>query len=531
MPRAIKTGYAAYCTAAAAVFKDLFEGTAKKKEELFVAELFGLDRFESSADRRNRGWGLSKSSSGRSNRLKVFVRQWLDDEQAEEAARLESIVADTGDRIKSIKLVSDWIEKKSDLILQIARVTISPGVDEQTYNEQTKELIQSIGSIIEQVKEIRSENEEELTPAHLQLLSNIIDRVDALYDQIVQIDEIIKQDGDASAVNRGWLAFGQDVNSLGKWLEGERAPLPGEKNRASKRLNEILNREENADLALSRCVDAMMEEGSSCLWIALTVKGPSEFAVQFSSHVVPAIEEGFVKENYPQGQIRLFENEMNNTVVDLTVGTPRSEQDFKDFLYMLVKSLIFGPDFDHQHKGTVWNESGLFRESDLEDLAGDKIAISQRFNSDGSILGNTAVFHSGEIVFLGRSDAVEDYEKKLTEVLSEEEAADLGLQSKSKQVFPIPEANEGVSILHGMIVCDDGVWRYWDFSRFGTRLICEGRGKESIRTYIHHDVNELEPGCTLHLGAEERVDGEQLFTKAATLKVSFYIDYDMISAM
>ena len=278
--------------------------------------------------------------------------------------------------------------------------------------------------------------------------------------------------------------------------------------------------------AVSACVDTMLATENSLLWHAMH-KDKYCFANSFCADVVPAIEEGFHAEAYPEERVDNFRRQMDDYINQLAGARDDSVEQFREFLITLVSSLVYGPECAGAGATTGWEETF---EPTISEPNGMQILLTQLFTEDGRYLGKARLFNSDDIIFMGRSGNLEEYEEKCKAVLDEEGDAESILKDRVPRLFTIAEDHGQVSNLHGAIYCEDGTWRYLDFSRFGTRIVGRGKGESILSGHYNNQYRELMAGNTLYLGALPNDVGDtRLYRKAAAVKLSFFLDEYAVS--
>lgn len=282
--------------------------------------------------------------------------------------------------------------------------------------------------------------------------------------------------------------------------------------------------------AVANCVNAMMAEETSLLWHAF-VTHRYGFANDFSILVVPAIEEGFRAENYPAIQIASFRAQVDDWMNRLTsksasLAPAELKLLFEQFLTTLVSALVYGPEYEQVGAATVWEDAFSL---EIPEPLGRQIMLTQPFTPDGRFLGKAERYGSSDVIFLGRSGTLKEYQDKLLSFVAEDGEDESILESKTLHVFHIAEEHGQVSHVHGVVFCEDDAWRYLDFSKYGTRLVGTSKDGNTGASQFHNAYRELEAGSVLFLGARESDHDElRLFRKAAAIKLSFFLDEDNV---
>lgn len=546
-----RTGFEGYCESAGSAFGALLStfpsGGAGVDDKAtpslpdtpkvgFGAELFGVERFFTSATMRATTWRLKASVSGRENRYSVFHGVWVGKGKLEEAESL----AVRGDLAK----------------IPIALIKDVRGWRKEQRGRAAAALNTDAGNVA-------------LSEVYRSALRELADAADALSDSLRKrekgaVEELKKRyrpvfEAQAGPFD-GWGAvLGRQRESLGEWLSSfaasRREPLlrsPSQQELRSalqraiddlddfeRRLSDL--RRESArtqrELAESRrklierfpeeavgnCVDSLLEDDASLLWLALESMGPRRFHVEFGTKVVPAIERGFRAEQYPEARIRGFVREMDQATADLTIGSKSSRGRYREFLTVLVRSLVYGPDSRSLGEGTDWEEDPMVD----PDPAGRKIVLTQLLSPDSRLMGRVDVFTSDDIIFLGRQSDVELFRSRCAELMPTEVSEEGMLEGRDLRVFAIGDAHAQVSRLHGVIMCDEGAWRYRDFSSYGTRLVGRGKDGGQMDVWFRDEFRELEAGALLLLGAQADDGGEdRLYRSATAVRFSICVDED-----
>ena len=526
MPRLIRTGYAGYCTAAARTFGAHVDDP--DLETSFIAELFGKDRITADPTTRHRAWELRDSKNGRRNRRTIFQNTWLDKARRQSIYATSLAVDRLQGQIETVGAVEKWLKKQVDRIdrcLATRRVQ----ADAAAYRTAVKDLLREIESIKGTLAQIAAP-EKKLPKEHLLMIRDIAVDLATLRGGADELNQPALSAADLKAglklIEDSYLEpFEGKLSALKQALSGERLPLM---EKLDKESDEAVCRDE----AIENCVNAMMDDDSSLLWFILGAVGHTEFAQAFSVYVLPSIDEGFRAENYAKERIDGFHREIINALNTLETGTPGAKDHFRAFLTSLLTGLIYGPTSTGISQGTSYDDGYRpMDDNDLRGFIGDQIVLSHQLSPDGGLVGNTVTYDASTLIFIGRCGSSEVFLEALPELLPEDEYQALDLATKHPAVFSLPWAHTQVSNFHGMIVCEEGSWRYIDFSRYGTRLV--GRGKDAglLDSWFNHKTRELEPGQVLYLGAAENDRNARLYFRAAALKVSFHLDTDTVAAV
>lgn len=245
----------------------------------------------------------------------------------------------------------------------------------------------------------------------------------------------------------------------------------------------------------------------------------------FTRRIIPAITDGLECERYASVAIEGFARKLEDLAQQLTVGEDGEEDgerldQFREFLTVLVAGIIYGPDHPLVVAGTPYPTEHFdpyFGES--YEPQGTDIRLTQVFDERGCSAGYSELFHSGQVVFVGRSTDAEEYMARCRDMFEGVPATLEVLDSCEKSVFPVASTHASVSGLHGMLLCEEGVWRLYDLgSTNGT----------SVRGLVAQDVapggvRNVQPGDFLSFGAPANANDANVYWDAVTLMLARHV--------
>ncbi len=288
--------------------------------------------------------------------------------------------------------------------------------------------------------------------------------------------------------------------------------------------------------ALERCVQRVVDlcqddEAEAASYLASLV-GIREFPVKFFTNVVPAIESGLRSERYRPSDIQRFVQTLNSLIYlahrRLNDGDLSSEEHpFRRFATTLFAGLVFGPNsrlaLGLQDETTQAEAESEF---DADDFGGyDRcentvIRLTQIFDERGAHTGYSELYRPSQVIFFGRNSEVEGYVTRCSELFSDNSDVSVAIKNREHVVYPTV-LHPAISRWHGMLLCEDDTWRYYDLASTNGSSIVTADGVSPVQTLI-----EVRPGDQLRVGASENVDvmDTNAYEDAATLFVSFHVD-------
>lgn len=549
MPDDITTGFAAYCVAVAAAFPDVSAEYVKDNESIDEglrqdgksevstsghrervtpeiccgAELFGFERFLSDASTRHRAWGLRGTYRGVSNRFTIFQDLWLNPSSKDQIRSVKDGINEINIQLGCINAVARLVREQSKAI---DRLFQRSDADSAKYKSTVLELAKGTEKVLCELNKRKSQYGSGCPQLYSGLLQQLCEWIG---EQHATLMSLYTKDVLLSELKKTLKTFDSEAyRYIRIHLRQPKKDLIAEKGLLTAWQTQPSNRDVWRKESVDNCVNEIVDGNTSILWKALQEVGAEQFRDVFSTKVTPAIEEGFNVEGYSPARISAFRTKLDTAAGYLNVGESSSSvRRYREFITVLVDSLVYGPEGDRQSIGTK-REEGFepIDEGVLETSVGNRVVVSQRLSSDGSLMGKTAIFGPNDVVFFGRQDSVESYVEKCKEFMSPEVFS--ALCTKKLTVFPLAEVHGQVSNLHSMMVFENGGWLYRDFSRFGTRLVGKGKDGDKLDIFFTDKPHEIRAGNVLYLGAGKQDKGQKLFFKAAAIKVSTFLDLDSI---
>ncbi|MDO4805721.1 MAG: FHA domain-containing protein [Coriobacteriales bacterium] len=288
--------------------------------------------------------------------------------------------------------------------------------------------------------------------------------------------------------------------------------------------------------AIERCVQRVVDlyendEAANVSYLALLV-GIEDFPVRFFTSVVPAIESGLRSERHRPSDIQRYIQTLNGLIYmahrRLSDGDLNSvDHPFREFATALFAGLVFGPN-DRLALGL--NEDTTQTETDsgfggagFDGYDGRESAIirlTQVFDARGAHTGYSELFRPSQVVFFGRSPEIDKYLARCRELFADDSETIATVDDREPVVFPTV-LHPAVGRWHGMLLCEDDTWRYYDLASTNGSSIVTADGITPVQTLI-----ELRPGDYLRVGASANVDvlDTNAYEDAATLFVSSHVD-------
>lgn len=333
------------------------------------------------------------------------------------------------------------------------------------------------------------------------------------------------------------FAMNQEVTCEGEGPEDEYRTIPAH-SRYREMLRECRDAQELEQVAIGqcegdaieRCVQRVIDlyqddEAAEVSYLSLLV-GVEDFPVQFFSVVVPSIESGLRSERYRPSDIQRFVQTLNGLVYMahkcLLAGDAEDDiRPFREFATTLFAGLIYGPNSRlalglQEATPTIASGElvGYYREE------GTTIRLTQVFDDRGAHTGYSELFRPAQVVFFGRSNEAERYLERCDALLSDDPETVALVRSREPVVFPTV-LHPAVGRWHGMLLCEDDTWRYYDLDSTNGSSIVSGEDVASVDPLI-----EVRAGDYLRIGASANVDvrDANAYEDAATLHISSHVD-------
>lgn len=243
--------------------------------------------------------------------------------------------------------------------------------------------------------------------------------------------------------------------------------------------------------------------------------------VSFYEQIIPAIESGFEAERYRAADIRQFTLNICDLLAS-TCGALNSKQNtdyevVRPLITALIAGLVYGPSHPiaiSQEKNAT---SQYYSSHGTQEVEGASIRVTQVFDDELVYTGYSQMLRPNQAIFFGRSPKIDDFEdacdkhlnKETLQVLSEYETV----------LFPIGESHDAVGNVHGVLMCENDIWRFYDFeSSNGTTL----QSNDSITSVT--GVMEILPGDLVRLGAPQNARDANVYWSAAAMYITKHVE-------
>jgi hypothetical protein len=283
--------------------------------------------------------------------------------------------------------------------------------------------------------------------------------------------------------------------------------------------------------AIERCVQRVIDlyhddTASNVSYLSLLMS-TVDFPITFFNQVVPAIEIGLKSERNSPSEIQWFIQTLNGLIyrAHSCLADKAAHKDlapFREFAKTLFAGLIYGPcnplALGLAPEATPPIEAGNSRTYDGPESS--TIRLTQVFDKSCAHTGYTELFRPSQVVFFGRSSDVATYLERCEEHFADDLETLAFVKSREPVIFPTV-LHPAVGRWHGMLLCEDETWRYFDFdSTNGSSVISD----EEV--YDAKPLLEVRAGDYLRIGAPVHLDplDSNAFMDAATLFVSSHVD-------
>ncbi|MBR3158542.1 MAG: hypothetical protein IKF14_05490 [Atopobiaceae bacterium] len=314
--------------------------------------------------------------------------------------------------------------------------------------------------------------------------------------------------------------------------EGGFATIP-QHSSYERQLMSCVNDAERRQLAISRCeqdaidscvsyiVDLASDDAAVDAAYITSLVMRDGFAIDFFTSVIPAIERGLLSERYRTADIQQFAltlNALSPAAHRCIVSEGADLEPFSAFLKSLVAGLIYGP-VHPVAIGRAWDATQDYLPYDQpENPQGTTLRLTQLFDERGRFTGYSDVYHTSQLVLFGRSPSAEDYERRCTELFGDEPALLAAIRSREEVIFPIA-LHDAVSNVHGMLLCEEGVWRFYDLASSNGTSIASESGTSDVAYLV-----EVRAGDCLRLGAPASAHDANAFWDAATIRATLHVN-------
>ncbi len=300
-----------------------------------------------------------------------------------------------------------------------------------------------------------------------------------------------------------------------------------------RQLTACVNDAERRQLAISRCeqdaIDSCVSHIASlasddmaadAAYITSLVMR-DDFAIDFFTSVIPAIERGLLSERYRAADIQQFTltlNALSPAAHRCIVEEGANLEPFCAFLKSLVTGLIYGP-VHPVAIGRAWDATQDYLPYDQpENPRGTTLRLTQLFDERGRFTGYSDVYRSSQLVLFGRSPNARDYECRCAELFRDEPALLATIRSKEAVIFPIA-LHDAVSNIHGLLLCEEDVWRFYDLESTNGTSITSENGTSDVAHLV-----EVRAGDCLRLGAPASAHDANAFWDAATIRATLHVN-------
>lgn len=277
--------------------------------------------------------------------------------------------------------------------------------------------------------------------------------------------------------------------------------------------------------ALRRCVAHMVRkaasyDGSQTSCVSLVYV--DDFPAEFFRTVIPAIERGFVSERYHPSAARQFSITINDLLTQAQAGLLRENPNYVPFgrlVTALFAGLVYGPNHPIA-TGKPWNATEHFHPyRAAQRVDGVAIRVTQVFDPELAYEGYSEVYRPEQAVFFGRSAKLEDFLAACRRRFGDNRPFLKEISTREAIMFPIAESHEAVGNVHGMLLCEGDVWRFYDFGSTNGTSIQSRQGSQGI-----DGTMTVRPGDLVRLGAPSTADDANVFWSAAVMHVSHYVE-------
>lgn len=302
--------------------------------------------------------------------------------------------------------------------------------------------------------------------------------------------------------------------------------------------------------AVERCVDNIIERSSVERDREAFIQGEQADGVAyvtsivtmdgFIERVIPAIAKGFICERYRSWDVEKFKEK----IVPLAYLAQRYLGDndndnvldyYRKFLTVLVAGLVYGPNHPLVlEKPEPTPHYIAYPTEEVSALRGMGVRLTQVFDGWGCNTGYSELFDAGQVVFIGRSGDLGDYLQRCEDMLKDQPEMLEVLESREQIVFPIAATHASVSRVHGMLLCEEDIWRLYDLGSANRTSI---RGVDGVneerrvvtteRDVVVEGIAKVLPGDRLRFGAPVDASDANVYWDAATLLITLDVSRDM----
>ena len=326
--------------------------------------------------------------------------------------------------------------------------------------------------------------------------------------------------------NSGWGNFGRDLFADGRFDDPAKASktwtlsrfrTQGRSNRPKLFEDSWLGKHgTDCDFeAIHACVHAMCSTTGDSALHDLYLGSPETFPIDFHRIVLPALADGFAAERYHPADIAQFSQSIDKALEKLDPSLP---QTFRTFAIPLVAGVIYGP--GHVMARSTANTATIHASRERADgeptcaVDYETIILTQIFEDDAGLVGNSIAYGDDRVILLGRSPDVARYVDACDDELSRV------IERAEPVPFPVSHTHVSTSNAHGVIARIGGIWYFHDFSSNGSYV-----HNAHQPSAVHHGAVALAPGDRIYLGLTELPENDSsAYLEATTVLVSFKLD-------